>query len=72
MKPYRKAALKVTWDSLSEFEEDIDKENVCFMANENTPKVLSKILDNSDLSMDELGEGFEKLSNSYDILEKKF
>jgi len=33
--------LKATWDPESESEEEVDTTNVCFMANENTPKVTS-------------------------------
>ena len=40
----------------------MDTANVCFMANENKPKITSEsYLDDCELSMDELGEGFEKL-----------
>ena len=42
------------------------------MANENTPKVTSKShLDECELSMDELGEAFEELSNNYNFLKMK-
>ena len=40
-KPYKKKALKAIWDSESETDE-IDTAHVCFMANDNTPKVTSK------------------------------
>ena len=43
------------------------------MANENTPKVTSKSsLNENELSIDELGETFEELSNNYDFLKKKY
>ena len=32
-KLFMKKALKATWDSESEFEEEMDTANVCFMAN---------------------------------------
>ena len=34
-KPFKKKALKATWDSESESEEEVDKANGCFMANDN-------------------------------------
>ena len=44
--------------------------NVCFMVNDNTPKVTSELsLDDCDL-MDELGDAFVELSNNYDFLKK--
>ena len=44
-----------------------------FMANENAPKVTSKFyLDECELSVDELGEAFEKLSHNCDFLKKKY
>jgi len=47
--------------------------NVYFMANDNTPKVTSESsLDECELTMDELGEAFEELSNNYDVLNKKY
>ena len=71
--PYKKMALKATWDSENKFEEETDTVNVCFMANENTPKVTSESsLDECELSMDELGETFEELFNNYDFLKKKY
>ena len=33
-KPFKKKALKATWDSESESEEEVDTTNVCFMAND--------------------------------------
>ena len=43
------------------------------MANDNTPKVTSEpSLDDCELTMDELGEAFEELSNNYDFLKKKY
>jgi len=49
--------LKATCDSESEFEEEVDIIHVCFMANENTPKLTPKItLDDCELSIDELSE----------------
>ena len=54
-KPYKKKALKVTWDSESESEEEVDTANVCFMANENTPKVTSESsLKECELSIDDV------------------
>ena len=53
-------------------EEEVDTAHVCFMANENTPKVTFKsYLDECELSIDELGEAFEE-SNNYDFLKKKY
>ena len=64
--------LKATWDSESESEEEVDMANVCFMTNDNTLKVTPEIiLDDCELSMDELEEAFEGLSNNYDFLKKK-
>ena len=61
-KPYKKKALRETWDSENESEEDVDMVNMCFMANDNnTTKVFLKTtLDDSDLSIDKLGEAFEQ------------
>ena len=41
-KPYKKKVLKATWDLESDSEEEVDMANVCFMANDNTPKVISE------------------------------
>ena len=50
----------------------MDMANVCFMANENTPKVTPEsTIDECELSMNELGEAFEELSNNYDFLKTK-
>ena len=38
----KKKALKATWDSESETNEEVDMMHVCFMANDNTPKVTSE------------------------------
>ena len=66
-----KKALKATWDSKSESEEELDTANVCFMANDNTPKVISKpSLDDCNLSIDEIGDAFVEFSNNYDFLKK--
>ena len=43
-KPYMKKALKATWDSENESEEEVDTTHVCFMANDNTPKVTHESL----------------------------
>ena len=57
----------------SETDEKVDTSHVCFMANDNTPKVISEPpLDKCELTMDELGEAFEELSNNYDFLKKKY
>ena len=54
-KPYKKKALKATWDSKSESKEEEDTTNVGFMANDNTPKVTSEpSLDDCELIMYEL------------------
>ena len=67
-KPYKKKTLKATWDSESESEKEVDTTNMCFMANDNTPKVTSEpSLDDCDLSMDELADAFVELSNNYDF-----
>jgi len=72
-KLYKKKALKARWDLESEFEEELDTAHVCFMVNENTSKVTSEShLDECELSMDELGEAFEELSNNYDFLKMKY
>ena len=39
-RPVEKKVYKVTWDSESESEDEVDTANVCFMAN--TPKVHTK------------------------------
>ena len=39
-KPYKKKALKSTWDSESETDEEVDMTHVCFMANDNTSKKI--------------------------------
>ena len=41
-KPYINKALKATWDSESETDEEMDTAHVCFMANDNTPKCWPK------------------------------
>jgi len=70
-KPYKKKALKVTWDSESETDEEVDTTHVCFMANDNTPKVTSEpSLDDCELIMDEMGETFEESSNNYISLKR--
>jgi len=57
----------------SEIDEEVDTVNVYFMANDNTPKVISESpLDECELTMDKLGEPFEELSNNYDFLKKKY
>ena len=67
-KPYKKKSLKATWDSESKSKEEVDTAHVCFMTNENTLKVTSESYrDECELSMDELGEAFKKLSNNYDF-----
>ena len=72
-KSYKKKALKAIWDSGSESDEEIDTAHMCFMAKENTNKVTPKSsIDNCELSMDELGEAFEELSQNYDFLKKKY
>ena len=42
-KPNKKKALKATWDSESESDEEVDTANMCFMANESTSKVTPDI-----------------------------
>ena len=57
-KPFKKKDLKATWNSESESEE-VDTTNVCFMVNDNTPKVTSEpSLDDCDLTMNELEDAF--------------
>ena len=53
--------MTATWDFQSELEEDIDTTNICFMAqnNETTKVIFEPTLDDSDLSIDELGDAFE-------------
>ena len=63
--------LKATWHSESESDEEVDTANVYFMANDNTPKVtFEPSLDDYELTIEELGEAFEELSNNYDFLKK--
>ena len=38
-KPYKKKALKTSWDLESETGEEVDTAHVCFMVNDNTPKI---------------------------------
>ena len=72
-KPYKNKALKATWDSESETNEEVNTTNMCFIANDNTPKVTSESsLDDCELIMDELDEAFEELSKNYDFLKKKY
>jgi len=71
-KPYKKKALKATWDSESESDEEVDTANMCFMANESTSKVTPDTSIYCELSIDELGETFEELSHNYDFLKKKY
>ena len=55
-KPFKKKALKATWNSESESKEEVDTTNVCFMANDSTPKITFKpSLNDSELTMDEFG-----------------
>jgi len=64
--------MKATWDSESGPDEEVDTANMCFMTNENTPNVtLESTLDEYELSIDELDETLEELSNNYDFLKKK-
>ena len=50
----------------------MDTANVYFMANENIPKVTPEsTLDECKLSINELGEAFEELSDNYNFLKKK-
>ena len=70
---HKKKALKATWDSESETDEEVDMAHVYFMANDGTPKItFEPSLDDSELTMDELGEAFEELSNNYDFFKKKY
>ena len=73
-KTLQKKALKAIWDSESETVEEVDTAHVCFIANDNTPKVTSEpSLDDCKLTiMDKLGEIFEELSNNYDFLKKNY
>ena len=72
-KPYKKKALKATWDSESESDKEVDTAHMCFMANDNTNKVTPESsIDDCELSMDELVEAFEELSHNYDFLKKKY
>ena len=46
---------------------------MCFMANESTSKVTPKTsIEDCELSINELREAFEKLSQNYDFLKKKY
>ena len=64
-KPHKKKALKATWDSESESEEDVDTANMCFMANEGTSKVTPSTSFDNELSMDEIGEAFIAVSYTH-------
>ena len=65
--------MKATWDLESDSEEEVNMANVCFMTNENTPKITSEsCCDNCEWIMDELGEAFEELFNNCIFLEKKY
>ena len=65
-----KKAFKVTWDSESESEKEVDTANMCFMAN--TLKVNSEpSFDNSGVTQEDLLNAFVELSNSYNSLKKK-
>ena len=67
---YKKKALKTTWDSESESDEEVNTAHMCFMANKNTNKVIPKSsIEDCELSMDELGEAFEELSHNYVLTE---
>ena len=68
-KSYKKKALKATWDSESESDEEIDTAHMCFMANESTSKV-TPVTSIKDCESSELGEAFEELSQNYDFLKK--
>ena len=72
--PYKKKAIKKTWDLKSESYGDVDTANLCFMANDNnTTKLCSDpSLDDADLSIDELSDGFEQLSQNYDLLKMQY
>ena len=66
-----KKAVKATWDSGSESEEEVDTANVCFMANDNTPKVNSELsLDDCGLTINDIGDAFVELSDNYDFFKK--
>ena len=68
-----KKATKATWDSESESDADDDTANVYFMTNANTINVCSEpSLDVSYLSIYELGDAFEQLSQNYDLLKMKY
>ena len=70
---FKKKGLKTAWNSKRKFEEEVDTTNVCFMANENIPKVFSEpSLENCDLTMEELGKKFEEVSKKYDFLKNKY
>ena len=72
-KPCKKKALRVTWDSERDSNEEGDMVNVCFKANENTSKIYPEpYLEDSDLTIEELKEAFEELSNKYDFLKNKY
>ena len=64
--------MKATRD-LERDSEEVDMANVCFIANENTPKITSESsLEECELFIDKLGKAFEELSNNYDFLKKKY
>ena len=51
-KPYKTKALKAKWDSESESDEEVDMAHMCFMANDNTNKViLESSIEDCELSM---------------------
>ena len=72
-RPYKKKILKATWESKSKTNREVDRAYVCFMTNDNAPKIIFEpSLDDSELTMDELNKTFEELSNNYDFLKKKY
>ena len=56
---------------VSDSDEEVDTTNMYFVANENTSKIyLEPYLEDCDLTMEELGEAFEELSNKYDFFQE--
>ena len=60
------------WDSDSESDDEVDSAHICFMVQGDDPLEINSESHFDDISMDELGEAVEQLSNNYDILKNKY
>ena len=64
--------MVATWDdSETESEEEIDAAQMCFMARDDKASkvILENSLEDEDLTMDELAQGFEELQSRYEIFQ---